>query len=69
MKETDGKAKAARIVSRVQHQGERTVKMKREDSKKKIGGRTTAVDGRRRERLRKKKMRRGRWERPVQSYI
>ena len=29
MKETNGKAKAARTVSRVQHQGERTVKTKR----------------------------------------
>jgi len=42
------------------------------DSKKKeIGGRTTTVDSRWRERLVKEKMRRGggRWESPVQSYI
>jgi len=37
------------------------------DSEKKTGGWTTTVDGRRRERL-KKKMRRGKWEIPVQSY-
>jgi hypothetical protein len=41
------------------------------DSKKKIGGRTTAVDSKRRERSVKEKMKRGggRWESPIQSCI
>jgi hypothetical protein len=68
MKETNGKEKAARTVSRVQHQDERTMETKRTIQRRKQEDETTAVDSRWRERLRKK-MRRGRWESSVQSYI
>jgi hypothetical protein len=66
MKETNGKAKAARTVSRVQHQGERTVKTKRTIQRRRRRRRRrrqederlrSTADGERR--LRKKKMRRG----------